>query len=265
MMTRNLILLICIGMIFGCFSHNTSSNPSGGMFPISADVYNNYLYAYMSGDSAIQYANINSDGSINKWHIAIFPGVDSINNYFCSSTCLLGNDATVGVNYINNNYLYLFPYITYPPQHWSSDILIYMPLHNDGSIGSWFTATPFEGEYITASDGSLHIESLKIGFTYIIYNNYIYMIGGWYASYDGRYGYGDVTTTAYASINPVGSINQWQFTTGLYSDMPPIVFVYNNWLYAIASFTNTTYYRVPINPDGSFGERITYSTSIALT
>lgn len=276
MITRNLILLICISMILGC-SHNTPSNPNGDMY-ISADVYNNYLYAYVAESSEVQYATINPDGSINQWHIAKFlqgaSQVASLNNYFCpvNSPCLLDN-STMGVNYINNDYLYFIPWVAVtnfgthsPPPYWYPDILIYTPLHNDSSIGSWFTTTPFKGEYVTESDGSLHTESGKFGFTYIIYNNYLYMVGGQYFFYDGSpFVVSVVTTTAYASINPDGSINQWQFTTGLYSYGPPIMFVYNNWLYAIPTDTNTTYYRAPINPDGSLGARITYTTSIALS
>ena len=189
--------------------------------------YNGYLYilggySYNGSSSTyyndVQYAAVNANGTIGAW------------NYTTSFTT--ARLAHTSVTY--NGYLYILG--GFNGAAGLNDVQ-YAPINADGTVGSWSITTSFTtARYIHTS---------------IVYNGYLYVIGG---TINESSGLNDVQ---YAPINANGTIGTWtattSFTTARYGHT---TVAYNGYLYVIggygSAFLNDIQY-APINADGTVG------------
>ena len=243
-------------------------------------VYNGYLYIIGGYDSAapylnndVQYAPINSDGTLGSWsmttsfatarysHAAVvYGGYLYVMGGSDNSTYLLydvqyakinnGGPGTTSSWATTANFSTArdehtavaydgYMYITGGASSGSSYLndVQYAPINPDGTVGTW-TAT---SSFTTA----------RSSHTAVAYNGYLYVIGG----YDGNTFINDVQ---YAPINPDGSIGTWSTTTSFPNARYGHASVaYNGYLYVIGGLGGSFYQNdvqyAPINPDGTVG------------
>ena len=209
---------------------NTFTTARSGM---SAVTYNGYMYI-LGGRSDgttylndVQYAAINSDGSLGTW---------STTSSF--TTARYNSDATVYEGYI---------YIMGGNDTTSSVLndVQYAAVKADGTLGSWASTSSFT--------------NARTGLSTVAYNGFLYMLAGMYS---GTY-YNDVQ---YAAIKADGTISAWvattSFTTGRYS---AAVTVYNGYIYIMGGKNSgATYYNdvqySPMHSSGTLGPWITTSS-----
>ena len=184
--------------------------------------YNGYLYvlggwngsAYLSD---VQYAPINGNGTIGSWTAT------------GSFTTARGYHTSVSYN----RYLYVLG--GYDGSTYFNNVQ-YAPINANGNIDSWNATTSFT--------------TTRYGHTSVVYNGYLYMIGGWSGSLY-------LSDVQYATINGDGTIGSWtattSFTTARYFHTSV---VYNGYLYVLGGYNgaylNDVQY-APINGDGTIG------------
>lgn len=194
-------------------------------------VFNGYVYIGgglgASALSDIQYAKINSDGTLGTW---------------TATTSIPGaNAARYGAGMVAyNGYMYIMG--GYTGSTYLDDVL-YTTINSDGTLGStWQTS-------------SVVLPSTRYTFGLVAYNNRFYISGG----YNGAL----KNDTYYATINADGSISSWtagaSFTNGR---LKHSMVEYNGYLYIAGGFNNsTTYYNdvqyAKINSDGTYSSWMT--------
>jgi hypothetical protein len=233
-------------------------------------VYGGYVYV-VGGKGAsvynnVEYAPISSSGGITSAFT-----VTTGSSLFTNARQGLGAVA-------DNGYLYLAGGYNGTATYYADTQ--YAPINSNGSIGAWATATSFAnasyGVGMTAYNGNIYIGGGFNGTTYYndvyyapvnnggpgtlqtwttmgtgllnnvtlagaaVYNNYIYLIGGWCGSCSDP-----TTNIQYVKINPNGSLaTPWVDTTnlllntaGTYNDTYPVygpsAVAFNGYLYAI--------------------------------
>ncbi|MHB8362605.1 MAG: Kelch repeat-containing protein [Patescibacteria group bacterium] len=196
----------------------TSSLPTATNVATSVE-YNGYVYeitgctpATACSTTTVDYAPINSNGTLGSW-IATTPlstalsGATSVvyNGYVYEIGGMHGNQATVTT-------------------------VDYAPINSNGTLGSWTVTTslPQTTNYATS----------------VVYNGYIYEIGGAVLGGDS----GSVTVAVdYALINSNGTLGSWTATTSLpVATQTATSVTYNGYVYEIGGFTTaitpTAYY-----------------------
>ncbi|MDE2001480.1 MAG: tail fiber protein [Patescibacteria group bacterium] len=234
-----------------------------------------------AGSNVVNYAKINTDGSLGSW----------------TSTTVLPSGSYQNFGAAANGYFYVMG--GYNGSIRNS--IYYAKQNNDGSLGSWHTTSLGNGGSLMSStavangylyvlggagysgnittvdyaklnaDGSLtgwyNATSLPVGLSgaeTVVANGYMYVLGGGASN-------GAVATVYYAKINSDGSLGAWNSGTALPAARSGITgIVVNGYIYGIGgSTTNTVYYasagRVTVagNLDlvGSTGSSLTEQTS----
>lgn len=235
----------------------------------AAVVYNGYIYilggiASQGGVLAdVQYAPVNSNGTIGAW---------TATTSFSSGRFL--HTATV-----YKGYLYVMGGIDLGGNPYND--VQYAPINANGTIGSWNTTTTLVGRYFLTSviyNGYMYasggidsnggtrsdVQYAKIdppGVTSnytaatsmpgtqrhfhatVAYNNYLYIIGGYSASYSGY-----TNTTFYAPVSANGAVGSWTQGGNLPAALQQLsVVAHNGYIYAMGgvasngSVTNAVY------------------------
>lgn len=190
-------------------------------------VFNGYVYISgglgASALSDIQYAKINSDGTLGTWTAtASIPGANAA-RYGHGMTAYNGYMYIMG-GYTGSTYL---------------DDVLYTKINSDGTLSSnWQTS-------------SVVLPSTRYTFGLVAYGNKVYISGGYNGSLKND--------TYYATLNGDGSISSWTTgTTFTNARLKHSMVVYNGYLYIAGGFNNgVTYYNdtqyAKINSDGSIG------------
>ena len=214
---------------------------SGSSLPVATDyatnvVSNGYLYM-IGGDTgsvtaSVYYASINSNGSLGSWlAVTSLPAA----TYVSGSVAYNGYVYEVGG--------YTTTYVS---------TVDYIPIEPAGYIGSWPATTTFPA--VTSKGKSYY----PINATSVVYNGYVYEIGGVVNS-------AATATVDYAPINANGTIGAWTATTSLPATTEYATsVVYNGYVYEIGGYTtavtgNVSY--APINANGTLGTW-TFTTSL---
>ena len=212
----------------------TTSIPSARRHP-STFIHNDHIYL-IGGDTQIgagttgqekeiYYSDINQDYSLGNWIETENLGI--------------GIDKTAPIVYNDRAYLIAGTSSGGPEIR----TVYYTTFNSDGSLQPWSTTTP--------------LPQVTTGHTAEIWNDYIYVIGGWN-------GASSRNTVYKAQINENGEISSWTTTASLPSNRwYHTSFVYENWIYVIGGLgfhdTVNTVYRASINPDGSLNPWVTLS------
>lgn len=195
---------------------------------LSAVVYNGYLYLAGGYNTStyttygdIQYAPINSDGSLGSWQT--------------SATGLPSDRCDFGLEAYNG---YLYTIGGYTDTDVTNDVS-YAPIHADGTIGSWVSTGSF-----TTARGDLSTA---------VYNGYLYILGGNNAGMSTSY-----SDVQYAPINADGTVGSWATTTALPTVRTNASAVaYNGYLYMMAGrvsgATSSDVLYASINANGTVG------------
>ncbi len=198
-----------IGAWTATTTFTTTSMPA--RYGLSAVAYNGYLYVMggqagaSTGDctaiycNGVFYAPINSNGTIGAWTPTTFFTTTSMPaRYGLSAVAYNGylyvmgghaatatGDCTTGSDYCNG--------------------VFYAPINSNGSIGTWTATTTFTTTSMPA----------RAQFAAVVYNGYLYVMGGAAATATGDCGTGSdlCNGTFYAPINSDGTIGAWTPTT----------------------------------------------------
>ena len=202
---------------------NTTSFP----FPVSAHtsaLYNGYLYVLGGATSPgaelndVQFAFISSNGTIGSWTATTsFPTARR-------------NHTSVAYN----GYLYVIG--GYDGSQYLNDVQ-FAPINANGTIGAWTATTSFQ--------------MMRMGHTSIVYNGYLYVLGGYYL---GSY-YNNVQ---FAPINTNGTVGTWTYTISFATARAyHTSVVYSGYLYVLGGTNGSSYYNdvqyAPVNANGTIG------------
>ena len=184
----------------------------------AAAVYGCFMYV-MGGDgygylNDVQYAPINQDGTLGSW--------------VATESFSSPRYAHAAVAY--KGYLYILGGVS-----GGGDLndVQYAPIHQDGTVGAWDTATSFEGP--------------RQGHTAVAFNGRLYVIGG-----NGR------SDVQFAEVQADGSLGPWSYTRSLQAPRWLHTSVaYGGYIYvmgggSVGLFNDVQY--APINPDGTLGQ-----------
>lgn len=189
-------------------------------------VYNGYVYIGgglgASALSDVQYAKINSDGTLGTWTATTsIPG---------------GNAARYGVGMVAyNNRMYIMG--GYTGSTYLDDVM-YTTINSDGTLDSTWTTS------------SVVLPSTRYAFGLVAYNNKFYLTGGSNATVKND--------AYYATINADGSIGSWTSTSVVTnSRFKHSMVAYNGYMYVAGGNNGATYYNdvqySKIASDGSLG------------
>jgi hypothetical protein len=204
--------------------------------------YNGYLYVLGGYNGTtryndVQYAPINSNGTIGAWHYT--------HNSTDDGTTFVSGFTTGRYDFsaeVYNGYVYIIGGFG------GSNLndVQYAPINSNGTIGAWASTASF----ITARNSH---ESA-------VYNGYLYVTGG----YNGSY----LNDVQYAPINSNGTIGAWHYTHNSTDDGTTFVsgftngrfghasIAYNGYLYVMGGDTGVNANDVqyaPINSNGTIG------------
>jgi len=196
---------------------HTSVAYNGNLYVIGGySGYSGYNGSYFNN---VQYAPINSDGTVGAWS-----ATTSFATARCSHTSV-----------VYNGYLYVIGGATGSGPR--NDVEV-APINSDGTIGTWSATTSFT----TAREGH----------TSVVYNGYLYVIGGQGSS-------GDLNDVQFSPIHSDGTIGAWSATTSFTTARwAHTSVVYNGYLYVIGGQggigggLNDVQF-APINADGTVG------------
>jgi N-acetylneuraminic acid mutarotase len=204
------------GSITGSGSTVTWLSPdSAGQFLISCEV--------SDGEGAKDNASVSV--RVNEAEVPI------IGQWQSTTPLAFGRAAHSSV--VHNGFLYVIGGTDGSMQYDLDDVL-YTRINGDGTINNWQTTTSFP------QGRSNH--------TSFVYNDHLYMIGGW------------DPVVRYATINGNGTIGPWDSTTALAEGrLAHATVVNNNYVYVLGGYTeaqqsglNDVHYAA-LNPDGSLG------------
>jgi N-acetylneuraminic acid mutarotase len=203
----------------------TANSLSGTETSSTSVVYNGYVYEIggeYNGQSTnkVYYASLNTDGSVGSWQTA-------------SNSLPASLEAATSVVY--NGYVYV---MGGESTNGSLSTVYYASLNADGSVGSWQTAS----NSLPASLG---------GATSVVYNGYVYVMGGEDAS-------SKVSSVYYAKLNSNGSVGTWQTSSSSLPDQisGATTVVNEGYVYVLGGEDNnynivTSIYYASLNADGS--------------
>jgi hypothetical protein len=131
---------------------------------------------------------------------------------------------------------------------WATNVVYYAPINTNGSLGAW-TTTTFMTNVIL--NGRSYFET-------VVYNNYIYVIGGLDQDSLGYSAYSDVI---YAPFNSNGTLGSWSSTTGAGIRYRGAAVASNGYIYLIggsgdgstSGSPDATVRSAAINSDGTLG------------
>jgi N-acetylneuraminic acid mutarotase len=264
----------------------------------SSVTYNGYVYEIGGQNSSnipvtsVSYAPLNSDGSVGTWTattslaVGIFAATSVVNNgyvyeiggenvsgtylatdYYAklnpngslgswTATTSLPHGTALATSVVNNGYVYEIGGVDRSGGFATIlSTVSYAPLNSDGSVGSWVTTTSLPISVLNASS--------------IVYNGYVYEIGGYNAS--NPFAPAIYDTVYYAPLNSDGSVGTWQTAS---NTLPQGVYlatsvVNNGYVYEIGGDTGSanldTVYYAPLNSDGSVGTWQTASNTLPAT
>lgn len=209
-----------------------SSLPGARENPKTA-VYNGYIYVAGGYDgttytNTLWYARLTADGvPPSSW-----------------STTTLPYSAAEGFGFqANNGYLYMMGGLlgsTTP-----TNVVYVAPINAGGSIGSWTSTTPMSG----TTNGRYYFQS-------VVYNNYLYVIGG---LDEDSFGLLYPSDTEFAPLNSDGTVGTWSSTASAGNRYRGAAVVTNGFIYLLGGnqLAGTTPYSsvkyAAINSDGTLG------------
>jgi N-acetylneuraminic acid mutarotase len=159
---------------------NATSSFTQARMGHTAVAHNGYLYIVGGHYTTtyfndVQYALLNSDGSVGTW----------------SATTSLAVSRSDHTSMVYNGYLYVMGGWTSPGG--TSNAVLYAQLNNNGTVGTWTSTTNLAtGIYSAAAS---------------VYNGYVYVVGGNIA------GATPVDTVQYAPVHADGSVGPWDQTS----------------------------------------------------
>ncbi len=163
--------------------------------------------------SDVQYAPINSDGTLGAWHYT-HNSTDDNTTFVAGFT---NGRYHAGVT-IYNGYLYVAGGQTSSAV--AADVQ-FAPINSNGTVGAWTTTTA--------------LPSVRMYARLTAYNGYMYSVGG----YDGTNAFNDVLV---APIYQDGSLGAWSATTVLpYSRYGLGTVVANGYLYSLGGYAGGTF------------------------
>ncbi len=291
------------GGTIGSWTATTSFPTSGPTMParhgFGVVVYNGNLYvmggvaAASGGDcttgsvstyycNGVFYAPINANGTIGSWQ--------STTSFSTSSPTMPargdvpappGPSINLGA-VVYNGYLYLMGGVTYSSggdcttgsgSTYYCNGVFYAPINANGTIGSWQSTTSFSTSSPTMP--------ARDGFVAMVYNGYLYVMGGVAAASGGDCTTGSGSTyycngVFYAPINANGTIGSWQSTTSFSTSSPTMpargyfgAVVSNGYIYLMGGVTSASsgdctvstgqgyvcngVFYAPINANGTIG------------
>jgi len=193
----------------------TTSFPEGRSNHTSI-VHNGRLYLIGGWDPVVRYSNINGDGTIGTW----------------DSTLALPEGRLAHSTVVYKNYVYILGGYTDAVQTGLDDV-IFAEINPDGTLSDWQSTTSFQNK--------------RFDHCSIVYNDKIYIIGG-----ENRTVIFD--DVLYASLNPDGTVGQWQTTTSLPgAQTAHSCFIFDNKLFVTGGNSNDIIY-AEINQDGTIGQ-----------
>lgn len=216
----------------------------------ASTAYNGYMYM-LGGttgtmQSDVQFAGINSNGTVNAWHYT-HNSTDDSTTFVSGFTTARYELATVAYN----GYIYVLG--GNDGTNYLNDVQ-YAPLNSNGTVGTWASTSSFIG--------------VRYGHAAVAYNGYMYVLGGW----SGSAYLGDVQ---YAPINADGTVGSWHYTHNSTDDGTSFSagfttarnqlssVVYNGYIYVIAGNNAGVLGDVqyaPLNSNGTVGTWATTTT-----
>jgi N-acetylneuraminic acid mutarotase len=202
----------------------TANSLSGTETSSTSVVYNGYVYEIggeYNGQSTnkVYYASLNTDGSVGSWQTA-------------SNSLPASLEAATSVVY--NGYVYVMG----GNAGTIESTVYYASLNADGSVGSWQTASNSLPASLEAA-------------TSVVYNGYVYVMGGEDAS-------SKVSSVYYAKLNSNGSVGTWQTSSSSLPDQisGATTVVNEGYVYVLGGEDNnynivTSIYYASLNADGS--------------
>jgi hypothetical protein len=198
----------------------TSSALSTGFKQHTSVVYGGYIYTlggYMGTyRDYVQYAKIDVSGVVGTSTTSpnLFPSESSKGKTYT------GRQGAASVAY--NGYIYVLGGYDSSQNTYVFNSVIYAPLNNDGSIGSWSITTSFT--------------SGRQRFAAVAYNNYMYILGGRDPTTSTNY-----NDVQYAPINSTGTLGAWVATTSFTTARENHSAVaYNGYLYVLSGDASPT-------------------------
>ncbi|HSX17282.1 MAG TPA: hypothetical protein VLH86_04225, partial [Patescibacteria group bacterium] len=221
--------------------------------------YNGYLYIIGGYNGSffndVQYAPINSNGTIGTWNYTAGSASCATFTGTCSSGTFTG--ARWGhSSVVYNGYLYVIGGSGVS----TFDDVQYAPINANGTIGTWASTTSFT--------------TARVAQTSVVYDGYLYIIGGSTFASTTSCAVGSASTwycndVQYAPINANGTIGSWNTTTTFTTARAyHTSVVYNGYLY-ISGGTNGSYLNdvqyAQIQPMGTLGKFIQQSSAFTTT
>ncbi len=221
----------------GSWTDSANTLPHGGEFG-TASVYGGYVY-YMGGYNGsdldyVQYAKLNSDGSVGSW-------TTSGNNLTQAEENL------TSVAY--NGYLYALGGAENSGPT-SYDTVYYAKLNGDGSVGSWTTSPHNLPQAISSG-------------TAITANGYVYVMGGY--NYNTSF---YLDTVYYAKLSSNGSVGTWSTSPSVIprTSSSATAVTANGYAYYMGGYDNGTVlgdvYNAKLSSNGSVGSWTTSPNSL---
>ncbi len=200
--------------------------------------YNGYVYEIGGENSGgttlsnVYYAQILSSGGLGTSWITTTPIPVPLNS---------------ATSVVYNGYIYEIGGCTDTSCSTSTNAVYYAQILSSGALGTWNSTTSLSPSIDSA--------------TSVVYNGYIYEIGGYVAG-------AAVTTVYYIAINSNGTLGSaWNSTTALPVKMDNSTSIaYNGYIYDIAGYNGsaavTTVNSIPINSNGTLGSSWAATTSL---
>jgi len=203
-------------------SWSTTNSLVAGTWQAATATYNNYLYMIGGYDGSnkqtVQFTSLTGGGTTSTW---------------ATTTALpSGRYGTTGFAYKGS--LYVVGGSQYDNTSYSS--VLYAHINTDGTIGTWQTTTS--------------LPSARYAPDAVVYNGYLYAIGG--------YGTSNLTDVLYAPIHTNGTIGSWSSSTNFeLSGVGAAAIAYNGCLYLLGGYYSkalTTVQVASFNANGSIGD-----------
>jgi hypothetical protein len=204
--------------------------------------YDGYLYEIGGEDNSnnpyntIEYAEFSSGGGLVTTLSSCPTGWTLYSGTWCYGNNNLPNATKLATAVAYNGYAYNIGGYTTA----ATNVVDYAQINANGSLGTW-------------SDAGNDLPAATYKAASVIYNGYIYEIGGVNSSGN------DVSTVEYAPINSNGTLGSWTVTTSLPIIMDyPETTAYDGYLYEVAGYNSSsapvaTVYYAPINTNGTIG------------